>query len=442
MTLTIGTAGHVDHGKTALVAALTGVDTDRLPEEAARGMSIVLGFAPLRLPGGRRLSLVDVPGHERLVRVMVSGATGIDGFLLAVAADDGVMPQTVEHLRVLEALGIAEGVIAVTRSDLAAPATAVAAARALVPGAEVIACSARTGAGIGAVAAALARLAARLPTRPAEAAPPRLHIDRVFTVRGAGTVVTGTLWSGTIAPGDRLHLQPAGREVRVRGVEVHGEPADRAVAGQRAALNLAGIHRDELSRGDVLAIAPVGPVHRLDLTLRLAEPLPDRTRVQIHHGTRDTGARLRRLDAERWRAQTERPLMALPGDRVVIRRIGPPGTVGGGVVGSVGGLAGPPTSKAGPAGSIALPPRPDTVARRLRDAGSPPLEVLVAVVEAIVAAEGSVTLPRLRDELGTSRRQALVILNALDDARITRRLPGDRRVLRSGETPAFERFPD
>src|SRR5215218_7126930 len=191
--LTLGTAGHIDHGKTALVRALTGVDTDRLPEERARGISIELGYAPLVLPSGRRLSVVDVPGHERFVRTMVAGATGIDLFLMVVAADDGVMPQTREHAAVLAALGVSVGVVAVTKSDVADPARAAQEAAALLPGAEIVAVSAKTGVGLDELRAALTRAAARASGR-AGAGPLRLHVDRAFSVRGAGTVVTGTLW--------------------------------------------------------------------------------------------------------------------------------------------------------------------------------------------------------------------------------------------------------
>ena len=192
--LTLGTAGHIDHGKTALVAALTGVDTDRLPEERARGMSIELGYAPLALPSGRRLSVIDVPGHERFVRTMVAGATGIDLFLMTIAADDGVMPQTREHAAVLAGLGVTRGVVAVTKADRADPAAAIAAAGELLPGVEAVACSARTGAGVADVAAALDRVAATLGGRAADGAggdePAELHVDRAFTNHGAGTLVT------------------------------------------------------------------------------------------------------------------------------------------------------------------------------------------------------------------------------------------------------------
>ena len=238
--LTVGTAGHIDHGKTALVRALTGRDTDRLPEERERGMSIDLGFAQLDVGGGRLLSLIDVPGHERFVRTMVAGATGVDLFLLVVAADDGVMPQTAEHAAVLRALDVRDGVVAITKSDMLDPEPATAEARQLfgedVP---IVACSARTGDGVEDVRAALARVAAGVTGRGgADDGPPILHVDRSFTVHGAGTVVTGTLWSGSVGAGDRVRLLPADERVRVRGVQVHDAAAERAGAGQRVAINL------------------------------------------------------------------------------------------------------------------------------------------------------------------------------------------------------------
>ena len=249
--LTLGTAGHIDHGKTVLVRALTGVDTDRLPEEQKRGISIELGYAPLELPSGRRLSVVDVPGHERFVRTMVAGATGIDLFLMVVAADDGVMPQTREHAAVLRALGVETGVVAVTKADLADPARAAAEAAELLPGADVVPVAARAGEGIEALRAALERAAERAGGGE-RGGPLRLHVDRSFTIRGAGTVVTGTLWSGTAARGDEVLILPSGTPARVRSVQVHDEPRERAEAGQRVALNLAGVARDEVARGDVI----------------------------------------------------------------------------------------------------------------------------------------------------------------------------------------------
>ena len=331
--LTLGTAGHIDHGKTALIKALTGVETDRLPEEQARGISIELGYAQLKLPSGRLLSLVDVPGHERFVRTMVAGATGVDVYLMAIAADDGVMPQTREHAVVLRALGIDRGVIAVTKSDLADPEVALLEASELLPGAEAVAVSARTGAGLDALREALERVADSARSRAQTSAPARLHIDRVFTIRGAGTVVTGTLWSGEIGRGDELIVQPAGRRVRVRGVQVHDRPLDRAPAGQRVAVNLVGVAVADLARGDVLAAADatIRPTYLIDAELGFPGP-EHGDRVQIHHGTRETPARLAWLGGNFWQLRLEHPLVPLQGDRLVVRQIAPPDTIGGGIV--------------------------------------------------------------------------------------------------------------
>src|SRR5688500_14141432 len=215
MPVTVGTAGHIDHGKTWLVRALTGKDTDRLPEEQRRGISIDLGYAPLDLPDGRRLSLVDVPGHERFVRNMVAGATGIDLFLLVIDAGEGARPQTHEHLAIVRLLGIEHGVVALTKVDAVDADTrelALEEALELVPGAPVVATSARTGEGLDELRATLAEVASRVEHRPSSAAT-RLFVDRVFTLRGIGTVVTGTLWSGSIGEGDELRVEPAGLTV-------------------------------------------------------------------------------------------------------------------------------------------------------------------------------------------------------------------------------------
>ncbi len=331
--LTLGTAGHVDHGKTSLVAALTGVDTDRLPEERARGLTIVLGYAPLVLPSGRRCSVVDVPGHERFVRTMVSGASGIDAFLLVVAADDGVMPQTLEHLEVLRGLGVEDGVVAITKTDAADPAGAAEQVAELLPGREVVACSARTGAGMDPLRAALDRLAARLPGRAGEAAAgPRLHVDRAFSVAGRGTVVTGTLWTGALQTGDALELLPAGRTVRVRGLQVHDLDVRHAEAGQRVAVNVNGVRARDVERGDVLA-APgaLSPASVLDCALVLRDARHGE-RVHVHHGTREAPGRLVALGEDLWQLRLDRPLLAADGDRLVIRRSSPAGTLGGGTV--------------------------------------------------------------------------------------------------------------
>ena len=327
MPLTVGTAGHIDHGKTWLVRALTGKDTDRLPEEHARGISIDLGYAPLELPDGRTLSLVDVPGHERFVRTMVAGATGIDLFLLVIDAGEGARPQTHEHLSILRLLGVERGVVAVTKADVADAETlelAVEEAHELVPGAEVVAVSARTGAGLDELRRALARIAVE-NTR--EEAPTRLYVDRVFSLRGIGTVVTGTLWAGRIAAGATLRAEPLGRDVRVRSVQVHDRDVDFAESGQRVALSLPGVERRELQRGDVLLEGGAyTPSYRLDVEIEEIRPIP--SRVLVHHGTSMSLARVARVGPYA-QLRLDRPVVAARGDRVVLRA---GTTVGGGRV--------------------------------------------------------------------------------------------------------------
>ena len=294
---TLGTAGHIDHGKTALVRALTGVDTDRLPEERERGISIALGYASLPLPSGRVLSVVDVPGHERFVRTMIAGATGIDLALLVVACDDGVMPQTREHVAILELLAVRSAVVALSKRDLV-DAEGADLARADVEdllegtglaGSPIVETSARTGAGLDELRAALEEAAASVvPWLGPRAA--RLPIDRAFTLHGIGTVVTGTLWSGAIAAGDRLAVLPGAGEVRVRSVEVHDQPVERAEAGQRVAASLAGVERSAIPRGATLATAR-----------RLSRELPARRRTAGAGGRPGRAARHARAGADRHR---------------------------------------------------------------------------------------------------------------------------------------------
>src|SRR3954470_3469656 len=336
--LTLGTAGHIDHGKTALVNALTGKNTDRLPEERSRGISIELGYAPLTMPSGRRLSVVDVPGHERFVRTMVAGASGIDLYLLCVAADDGVMPQTREHLAVLHGLGVETGVAAITKADVGEPELAAEEVAELVPGAEVVPVSAVERTGLDQLRAALDRAAAGLEGRASEDGPARLHLDRSFTLRGIGTVVTGTLWSGSIGQGDNVRVLPRGLRARVRSVQVHDQPVERAAAGQRVALNLVGVGWRDLGRGDVVTSpdADLAPTYLIDAALSLepgARPLERGTRVHIHHGTREAPARVVPLGGPGYaQLRLEAPLVPLPGDRLIVRQLAPPDTVGGGVV--------------------------------------------------------------------------------------------------------------
>ena len=329
MRLVVGTAGHIDHGKTWLVRALTGKDTDRLPEEHERGISIDLGYAPLELPGGLHLSLVDVPGHERFVRNMVAGATGVDLFLLVVDAGEGARQQTHEHLTILRLLGVSRGVVAVTKADAVDTETlelAVAEAAELVPEAEVVAVSAKTGAGLDELRGALAR-AAESVDRPERFAATRLWIDRAFTLKGIGTVVTGTLWSGSIAPGDLLRLEPGGRMIRARSVQVHDQDVEVAEAGQRVAVNLPAIERGELRRGDALVEPGHYPVsYRLDVALEELEPVPAAVKVQL--GTADVAARVVR-SGHFAQLRLEDPVVAARGDRFVLRA---DTTVGGGRV--------------------------------------------------------------------------------------------------------------
>ena len=322
MALTVGTAGHIDHGKTWLVRALTGKDTDRLPEEQRRGISIDLGYAPLELPDGRRLSLIDVPGHERFVRTMVAGATGIDLFLLVIDAAEGARPQTLEHIAILRLLRVEAGVVAITKADLVDEETleiAIAEARELVPEAEVVAVSAKTEMGLDDLRAALARVADRSTVRDA-AGPARLYIDRVFTLRGIGTVVTGTLWSGSIAEGDVLQVAPGGDEVRVRSVQVHDAAVERATAGERVALGLPGVDRRDLHRGDALVTPGAFPVsYRLDVELEELVPIHGGARVSVHHGTSRIPARVARVGTQTAQLRLEAPVVAVRGDRVVLR---------------------------------------------------------------------------------------------------------------------------
>jgi len=328
MPLTVGTAGHIDHGKTTLVEALTGKNTDRLPQERERGISIDLGYAPLELPDGTQLSVVDVPGHERFVRTMVAGATGIDLFLLAIDANEGARPQTHEHLAILRLLGIERGVVALTKCDLVDDEVlelARAEAEELVPGAPVVAVSARSGAGLAELRAALAAVAEE---RSRADAPTRLYVDRVFTLRGIGTVATGTLWSGSVGEGDELRAEPSGRPVRVRSVQVHDRPAERAEAGQRVAVALPGIERRELRRGDAL-VEPgaYASSYRLDVELTALAEIP--ARVHVHHGTASLLGRVVRVGDRFAQLRLAEPVVAARGDRVVLRG---ETTVGGGRV--------------------------------------------------------------------------------------------------------------
>ena len=345
------TAGHVDHGKTALVRALTGVDTDRLAEERRRGLTIELGFAPLELPGVGRVSLVDVPGHAQFIPTMLSGCGGLDGAVFTVAADEGPMPQTAEHLDILSLLGLERGVVALTRADLASPAAraeAEARTRALtagtfLEGAPRIFVSAVTGEGLEALRAVLVAMARQTPPPPEGS--PRLHVDRVFSVDGSGTVVTGTLTGGPLRRGDRVQLYPGEQTARVRGLQCHGVPAEALPAGVRAAVNLAGVRLRDVGRGDTLA-APgaLTLTDRADVSLGVLPGAPFHVRtgsqLHFHHGARALVCRcillgqdvLRPGEAGWAQLRFTQPVAAAPGDRFVARFFSPLATVGGGVL--------------------------------------------------------------------------------------------------------------
>ncbi|MBN2848296.1 MAG: selenocysteine-specific translation elongation factor [Coriobacteriia bacterium] len=351
-SLVLGTAGHIDHGKSTLVKAITGVDPDRLAEEKERGITIELGFAQLTLPSGRTMGVVDVPGHERFVRQMVAGATGIDVVMLVVAADDGVMPQTREHLAIIDLLGIPRGVVAITKADLADADWVELVAeevRALITGtsiegAPIVPVSARSGAGIPELLATIDEVAAEAEARHSNL-PLRLPVDRVFTIAGAGTVVTGTLWSGVAKRDDQVELMPSGRRGRIRSVQMHGAQADKAVAGNRVALNIAGLDTGEISRGDIVAEPGTLTVtDRFDarVTYLASEekPFESGARVHVHHGTREVLGRVLLMDAETLQPgqsglaqlRLEEPLSPRYDDRFIIRSYSPMWTIGGGTV--------------------------------------------------------------------------------------------------------------
>jgi len=350
----IGTAGHIDHGKSTLVRALTGVDTDRLPEEKRRGISIELGYAYAPLDSGEILGFVDVPGHEKFVHTMLSGATGIDFALLVVAADDGVMPQTREHLSILELLGLASGAIALTKIDAVDPprvAEVEAELRALLAptplaGATIFPVSARTGEGVEALRRFLSA-AARGFVRPAAAGHFRLAVDRSFTLAGIGTVVTGTVYSGAIRVGADVVVAPAGHEARVRSIHAQNRDSAQGRAGERCALNLAGIARDQVNRGDWIVAPPAASsTARLDARLRLlaqeAKPLRSGATVQLHLGAAHVPARAVVLDAEGEEIAPgaertvqlilQSPIGAWHGDRFIVRDVSATRTIGGGSV--------------------------------------------------------------------------------------------------------------
>jgi selenocysteine-specific elongation factor len=352
----LATAGHIDHGKTALVRRLTGVDTDRLPEERARGISIDLGFASLRLPSGMLVGIVDVPGHERFIKNMLAGVGGIDLVLLVIAADEGIMPQTREHLDIVTLLGVTHGVVALTKRDLIDDEwyelveQEVRAGLASTPlaGAPIVPVSSLTGVGVSELLAALTGAAQHIAPR-ALSAPVRLPVDRVFSVEGFGTVVTGTLWRGVLRVGDNVDLLPEGRQLRIRSLEVHGASVNEAHAGQRTAVALHGVTREKVARGDwIVAPGSLRASRFVDVRVRLlpdlAAPLKSGARVRVYLGASEVlgrvvflertegGARLAPGGTALAQLRLESPLVADRGDLFVLRSYSPLATIGGGTV--------------------------------------------------------------------------------------------------------------
>ncbi len=347
--IVFGTAGHIDHGKTSLIRALTGMDTDRLAEEKRRGISIDLGFAHLALPAGERISFIDVPGHERFIKNMLAGAAGIEAVLLIVAADESVKPQTREHFEICRLLGIQDGIVVLTKIDLASPEQIAIAredvkqlcAGSFLENAPVIPVSSATAEGLADLKNALAELVRRIAPRE-RGGLMRLPIDRSFAMKGFGTVVTGTMWNGGLRTGDMVAIHPGGRTARVRGLQVHGKAVEAASAGQRTAVNLTGIDHSEIQRGCMLTRRDgLEPSKLIDVSvtwLEHAEIPKKREQFLFHIGTSEVPAWLKVLDrgddgpfslARLWLAE---PVLAIPGDRFVLRRPSPGRTVGGGSI--------------------------------------------------------------------------------------------------------------
>src|SRR5215470_3558436 len=346
----VGTAGHIDHGKSSLVQALTGTNPDRLEEEKRRGITIDLGFAFLELPGVR-IGFVDVPGHEKFVSNMLAGAAGIDLVLLVIAADESIKPQTREHFEICRLLGVKQGIIVLTKSDLVDEDTLSLAKLdvqeyvrgSFLESASIIPVSSKSGAGLAELKEQLAQSAAAVLGKDS-AGMFRLPIDRSFSIKGFGTVVTGTLVSGGVAAGEEVELLPSVQRLRVRGLQSGGKSADRALAGQRTAINLAGIEHAAIKRGMVLAKPErFRPTRRVDIRLELISSAPvlkQRTRVHFHCGTFETVAEIRLHETEQLRGgesglahlRLQEPTLVLPGDRFIIRQFSPVITIGGGLV--------------------------------------------------------------------------------------------------------------
>ena len=349
----LGTAGHIDHGKTSLIKALTGIDTDRLKEEKLRGITIELGFAHMDMPGGERLGIVDVPGHEKFVKHMVAGATGIDLVALVIAADEGVMPQTREHMEICELLRVKKGIAVLTKTDLVDDPDWLEMVRedifkflkgTFLEGCEIVAVSAATGEGLVDLKKSLAGLFAEVEPKSPDG-PFRLPVDRVFTMRGFGTVITGTSISGRLQVGDSVVIYPSGLKSKVRGIQVHGNDVQEVLPGQRTAVNLQGMERALIQRGDVLASAgALAPSHMVDIQLDLLRgaprPLKHRAKVRFHTGTAEHLATIILLDREELKPgektfaqlRLDQPTAVLRGDRFVLRSYSPVQTIGGGCI--------------------------------------------------------------------------------------------------------------
>jgi len=403
----VGTAGHVDHGKTVLVKALTGKDTDRLKEEKERGISIELGFAPLQLHDGTNVGIVDVPGHERFIRQMLAGVAGMDLVMLVIAADESVMPQTQEHLDIIDLLQVKSGIVVITKKDLVEEewldlvqeeVKDVIAETVLVD-APIIAVSAVTGEGMDELKSLLAEKIAYTPPK-STSGKLRLPIDRKFSVTGFGTVVTGTLWGGEIKVGDQVEIMPEGLSSRVRNLQVHGDTVNSASAGQRVAVNLADVELEELHRGQMITVPGLlTPSHRMDVQLKLltsaAKPLKQRARVRLYLGTAETFARVNLLDREEIKPgescfcqfMIEEPLVGARQDRFVVRTYSPMHTIGGGVV----------IDAAAPKHKRYRPRVLESLATRLQGT---PAEL---IMQTLIQGKQMVSIPQIEEELGLSQ---------------------------------------
>ena len=438
-SIIVGTAGHIDHGKTALVKALTGIDADRLAEEKRRGITIDIGFAHLELRTDKgeviRLGFVDVPGHERFVRNMLAGVGGVNLLLMVVAADESIKPQTIEHFDICRLLAVRRGIVVLTKSDLVDPETLDVVRMELeefvrgsfLEQAPIVPVSSKTGAGLEQLKRELARVALEVPENDSTTLP-RLPVDRVFTMKGFGTVVTGTLLSGKIAREDELEVFPSGKRVRVRGVQVHGGAAEQASAGQRTALNLAGIATDDLARG--MTLAPSGLLRAtrvLDVSLSLlssAKPLKNRARVHFHAFASEAlaevvlfGTTVIKPGSDGFaQLRLQEPILLLPGDRFILRQFSPVVTIGGGAVIDASPLPRSRNRKLAPEAQL-------NALRELQN--SAPEAVLFSRIDRRGA--GGLALPDALAETGWPPAKVAAVATAL-----VKSPPGERRVIRVG----------